>query len=79
MKLMYNREQIRKFKLGAVVEVYSISAPVYSISTPDEGRGVIDVGHVQGFDRNPCGDVIVKVQCSDGVERTYHPYHLDVL
>jgi len=72
MKLMYNREQIRKFKLGAVVEVYSIS-------TPDEGRGVIDVGHVQGFDRNPCGDVIVKVQCSDGVERTYHPYHLDVL
>lgn len=72
MKLMYNREQIRKFKLGAVVEVYSIS-------TPDEGRDVIDVGHVQGFDRNPCGDVIVKVQCSDGVERTYHPYHLDVL
>lgn len=72
MEVQYNREQIRKFKRGVVVEVYSIS-------TPDEGRGVIDVGHVEGFDRNPCGEVTVKVLCSDGVERTFHPYHLEVL
>lgn len=68
----FNKEQIRQFKLGVVVEVYSIS-------TPDEGRGVEDVGHVTGFERNSVNEVVVKVMCSDGVERTFHPYHLQVL
>lgn len=68
----FNKEEIRKFKLGAVVEIYSIS-------TPDEGRGVEDIGHVTGFERNCANEVVVKVLRSDGVEHTYHPFHLEVI
>lgn len=68
----FNKEEIRKFKLGVVVEIYSIS-------TTHQGWAVQDVGHVTGFERNSTNEVVVKVRRSNGDEDTYHPFHLEVI
>ena len=70
--IYYNQEQLAKFFVGAVVEVYSISEP-------GKDRQVEYVGHVVRFDLNSSREVIVLVACCDGNERMFHPYHLQPL
>lgn len=39
-------------------------------------RFIVDVGFIKGLERNPCGEVIVKVEWSTGGVISIHPHNL---
>lgn len=68
----YDRVQLAKFCIGAVVEVLSIPRTAWDIE-------VIDIGHVDGFAINSLGQLLVLIKNANLMITPYLPDRLKPL